>query len=139
MTSDLLSLERMQLAAVCLLLVMTLVAAVFGSFSFSISVLVGGGISVGSFWIANKDIVRLVESVTALAGLEEKKARSRQQQKGYLLRFWVRIVVIGLVLAVLVKWRLVNVFGLILGLSTVVLLVSFFAVGMIWRYYAGGR
>lgn len=120
-------------------MVMTLAAAIFVSLWFAWSVLVGGLISMCSFWVANKGVVRLVESVTSLGSPDDQKAQSRQEQKGYLLRFWLRIIIIGIVLMVLIKGHLVNIFGLILGLSTVVLTVAFISIRVTWDYFFRGR
>ena len=139
MTEGSLSLEKMQVIGGCILAVMTLVSAIFSSLLFAWSVLVGGIISIFSFWIANKGVVKLVESVTSLGALDDRKAQSKQEQKGYLLRFWLRIIIIGIVLLVLIKGQMVNIFGLILGLSTVVLTVIFISVQVTWDYFFRGR
>lgn len=139
MTEGSLSLEKMQVVGGCILAVMTLAAAAFTSLWIAWSVLVGGIISIFSFWIANKGILRLVESVTSLGSLDDRKAQSRQEQKGYLLRFWLRIIIIGVVLMILIKGQMVNIFGLILGLSTVVLTVTFISVKVVWDYFFRGR
>jgi hypothetical protein len=129
----------MQVVGACILAVMILVAAIFVSLWFAWSVLVGGIISMCSFWIANKGVLKLVETVTSLGSPEDQKTKSQQEQRGYLLRFWLRIVIIGIVLAVLIKGQMVNIFGLILGLSTVVLTVTFISVQVAWDYFFRGR
>ena len=139
MTEASLSLEKMQVVGGCILAVMTLVAAIFASLWFAWSVLAGGVISMCSFWIANKGVLKLVESVTSLGSLDDRKTQSQQEQKGYLLRFWLRIIIIGIVLMVLIKGQMVNIFGLILGLSTVVLTVAFISIRVAWDYFFRGR
>ena len=139
MTEGSLSLEKMQVVGVCILAVMTLVTAIFASLWFAWSVLIGGIISICSFWIANKGVQKLVESVTSIGPLDDRKAQSQQEQKGYLLRFWLRIIIIGIVLMVLIKGQMVNIFGLILGLSTVVLTVAFISIRVAWDYFFRGR
>lgn len=139
MTEGSLSLEKMQVVGGCILAIMTLAAAAFTSLWIAWSVLVGGIISIFSFWIANKGVLRLVESVTSLGSLDDRKAQSRQEQKGYLLRFWLRIIIIGVVLMILIKGQMVNIFGLILGLSTVVLTVTFISIKVAWDYFFRGR
>jgi len=129
----------MQVVGGCILAVMTLVAAIFSTLLFAWSVLVGGIISMCSFWIANKGVLKLVESVTSLGSLDDRKTQSKQEQKGYLLRFWFRIVIIGIVLLVLIKGQMVNIFGLILGLSTVVLTVTYISIQVTWDYFFRGR
>jgi hypothetical protein len=139
LTEGSLSLEKMQVVGGCILAVMTLVAAIFASLLFAWSVLVGGIISMCSFWVANKGVLKLVESVTSLGSPDDRKKQSQQEQKGYLLRFWLRIIIIGIVLMVLIKGQMVNIFGLILGLSTVVLTVAFISIRVTWDYFFRGR
>ncbi len=89
--------------------------------------------------IYQKDIKRFVESITSFSEPEDRKAKAKQGQKGYLLKFWLRIVIIGIVLLLFIKSGVVNIFGLILGLSTVVLAITFVSLNVIRRYYFSGR
>ncbi|PHR24607.1 MAG: hypothetical protein COA36_15060 [Desulfotalea sp.] len=139
MTEGSLSLETMQVEGGIILAVMTLAAAIFVSLLFAWSILVGGVISMCSFWIAGKGVFKLVESVTSIGALDDRKKQSQQEQRGYLLRFWLRIIIIGIVLMFLIKGQMVNIFGLILGLSTVVLTVAFISIRVTWDYFFRGR
>lgn len=139
MTENELSLQKMQAVSWTLLAVMTLGSVVLVSSWFAWSVFAGGLISIGSFWISNKDVMRLIDSISTLPGPEERKAKAQQGQKGYLLKFWLRIVLIGVVLLLLIKSKAVNIFGLILGLSTVVLAVIFISLDMVRHYFFRGR
>lgn len=139
MAEDLLSLQKMQVVSWTFLVVLTLGSAVLFSLSFALSVFAGGIISICSFWISNKDILRLIDSVTSLSSPEDRKAQAQQGQKGYLLKFWVRIVIIGVVLLVLIKSKWLNVFGLILGLSTVVIAITFISLNVARHYFFRGR
>jgi hypothetical protein len=138
-TEGLLSLQKMQVVSWTALSVLTVGSAVFMSLAFGVSVLVGGIISISSFFVSNRDIIKLVESVTSISSPEDRKAQAQQEQKGYLLKFWLRIVIIGVVLFVLIKWQLVNIFGLILGLSTVVVAIILISMGVAGRYLFRGR
>ncbi|MGW8193059.1 MAG: ATP synthase subunit I [Desulforhopalus sp.] len=133
------TLQKMQRVGLAVLVVMTLVSATVGSLSFAGSVLVGGIISICSFWVANKDVVGLIDAVSSLSSVEDRKAQALRGQKGYLLKFWLRIAIIGVVLLLLIKSRVVNIFGLILGLSTVVLTVVFISLNVAVRYVFRGR
>ncbi len=104
-------------------------SAVLISLWFAWSVFAGGVISICSFWVSNKDVMRLIDSVSSLSSPEDRKAQAQQGQKGYLLKFWLRIVLIGVVLLLLIKGKAVNIFGLILGLSTVVFSIMFIVFG----------
>jgi len=136
---DLLFLQKMQSVCWIVLAVLTLGAFFFVSVSFAWSVLAGGIVSNVSFLVSQKDIIGFVESVTSLPGLEERQARADQGMKGYILKFWLRIVLIGVVLLLLIKSGVVDIFGLILGLSTVVFAVTFISLDVLRRYYSSGR
>jgi hypothetical protein len=138
-TEGLLSLHKMQLLSWVVLLVLTSAALLFGSLSFAWSVLAGGLISIASFFLSNRDIVRLIDSVVSLPDLDDRKATAVQGQRGYLLKFWLRIISIAVVLLVLIKWQLVNIFGLILGLSTVVVAIVFISINVAVHYIFRGR
>ena len=139
MSGDVLTLQKMQGVCWIVLALLTLGSFFFISVSFAWSVLAGGVISNVSFLISQKDIKGFVESVTSYPEPDGRKAKAKQGQKGYLLRFWVRIAMIGIVLLVLIKSGRVNIFGLILGLSTVVLAITFISLDVIRRYYSSGR
>ncbi len=139
MAENLLSLQKMQVVSWTFLAVMTGGSAVLVSLSFGLSVFAGGIISICSFWVSNKDIMRMIDSVTSLSTPEDRKAQAQQGQKGYLLKFWIRIVIIGIVLLVLIKSKVVNIFGLILGLSTVVVAITFISLNVARHYFFRGR
>ena len=133
------SLQTMRSICWVVLAVLTLGSFFFVSTSFAWSVLAGGVISNISFLISQKDIMGFVESVTFYPELEDRKAQADQGQKGYILKFWLRIAIIGVVLLFLIKSGVVNIFGLILGLSTVVLAITFVSLDVIRRYYSSRR
>lgn len=139
MVENLLSLQKMQAVGWIILAVLTCGSAIFFSLSFAWSVLVGGVISICSFWVSNKDVVGLIESVSSLSSLEDRKAKATEGQKGYLVKFWLRLVIIGAVLFLLIKSKTVNIFGLILGLSTVVLAITFISLNVARHYFFRGR
>ncbi|MGB3209873.1 MAG: ATP synthase subunit I [Desulforhopalus sp.] len=139
MAENLLSLQRMQVISWTLLAALTLGSAVFVSLSFAWSVFAGGVISICSFWVSNKDVMRMIDSVSSLSAPEDRKAQAQQGQKGYLLKFWIRIVLIGIVLLLLIKSKMVNIFGLIIGLSTVVIAITFISLNVARHYFFRGR
>ncbi len=139
MTENLLSLQKMQVISWIVLAVMTLGAAVLVSLWFSWSVFAGGVISICSFWVSNKDVTKLISSITSLVSPEDRKAQAQQGQKGYVLKFWMRIILIGIVLLLLIKGKVVNIFGLILGLSTVVVAITFISLNVASHYFFRGR
>lgn len=132
------SLPKLQVMSWVYLAILTLGALVFHSAFFSWSVFVGGVISILSFWVSHNDVIRFFGSLTATAPIPEKE-KIKRSRIGYIIKFWVRIVIIGIVLLVLIKYKKVNIFGLILGLSTVVFTVTITAVSVAWRYFFSGR
>ena len=139
MAEDLLTLQKMQVISWSCLAVLTVGAAVIVSYEFAWAVLVGGLISIGSFWVSHTEVIKVIQSVVSLPGLEDRQVQARQGQKGYLIKFWVRLAIIGIVLVVIIKSQLVNIFGLILGLSTVVLTITFISFNVARHYFFRGR
>lgn len=134
-----LSLGRMQVAGWIILAVLTIGSLFLMSFTFALSVFIGGVLSIGSFWVSAGDIQRLVGSVTSLSLPDARKAQAQLGQKKYLVKFWLRIVIIGVVLLFLIKGQMVNVFGLLIGLSTVVLSAAYLSMSVVGRYIFRGR
>jgi Flp pilus assembly protein TadB len=138
-TENEVALQKMQVISWIVLAVMTSASAVLVSLWFAWSVFAGGVLSIVSFWVSSKDVLGMIGSISSLTSLEDRKAQAQQGQKGYLLKFWIRIVLIGIVLLLLIKSKVVNIFGLILGLSTVVFTITFTAVNVARRYFFSGR
>jgi ATP synthase I chain len=138
-TEDVLTLQKMQVISWICLAVLTIGAVVIVSFEFAVAVMVGGLISIGSFWVSQTEVMRVILSVTSLPSLEDRQAQAKQGQKGYLVKFWGRLAIIGVVLLVIIKSQAVNIFGLILGLSTVVLAVTFISMNVARHYFFRGR
>jgi hypothetical protein len=132
------SLHKMQVMSWVYLAVLTLGAWIFHSAFFSWSVFVGGVISILSFWVSHNDVTRFFGSLASTEPMAEKE-KVKKSRIGYIVKFWVRIVIIGIVLLVLIKYKKVNIFGLILGLSTVVFTVTITAVNVARRYFFSGR
>ena len=139
MTEDLLTLQKMRVISWICLAVLIAGSAVIVSFEFAVAVLVGGLISIGSFWVSQTEVMRVIHSVTSLPALEDRQAQAKQGQKGYLVKFWGRLVIIGVVLLVIIKSQAINIFGLILGLSTVVLAITFISLNVARHYFFRGR
>ena len=139
MTEGYLSLEKMQAVSWIFLAILSIGALLLFSWQFAVSVVAGGVISILSFSFANRDVIRLVDSVVSESTMEDRKAVAQQGQKGYLTKFWLRIVIIGIVLFLLINSGGANVFGLIIGLSTVVLTVTYTACSVAGRYFFRGR
>jgi len=138
-TDDVLSLRKIQRVCWIVLAGLTLGSFFVVSFPFALSVLVGGVISNISFLISQRDIKGFVESIILLSEPGVREAKAKQGQKGYILKFWLRIAIIGIVLLLCIKSGMVDIFGIILGLSTVVSAITFVALNVIRRYYFSRR
>lgn len=139
MVDDIISLQKMQVVSWIYLLAITAGAWIFHSWSFAWAVLAGGVISILSFMVTRKDVISFFESLEPGEDGEDSKEKVKKSKLGYLLKFWFRIAVIGVVLLLLIKIGKANVFGLILGLSTVVFTVTFTALSVAKRYIFSGR
>ena len=132
-----LSLKRMLALSWLYLAVLVLGSWVISSWSFAWGVLVGGVLSIASFLVSYRDVMKFFE------GLERQQGQSAQAgkttKKGLILKFWLRFFLIGLILFLFIKYSSINIFGLILGLTTVVFTITFSAVGVVWKYYFSRR
>jgi len=129
----------MQVVSWLYLAVLTIGAWLFFSWTVAWSILAGGIIAILSFWLSQRDLAHLLNSLVASPDQTEGEAKARFRKSGFLLRFWVRFVIIGVVVLLLVRFSSINAFGLILGLSTIVFTVTFTAVEIVRHYYFSGR
>jgi len=120
------------------LVVLALGSWMVSSWSFCWAVLAGGAISITSFWVSYRDVMGFVGTLGQQREETAAKDTVKKKKKGFILKFWLRIFLIGVVLLVLLKSG-INVFGLILGLTTVVFTVTFSACSVAWRYYFSRR
>jgi len=84
---------------------------------FARSVLIGGMLVNGSFWLLKSDIQRLMQRVGKVDGHGETAFTFEKTR--FFLRFYARLVVLGLLLFVLASQAAIDVIGLTLGLTTV--------------------
>jgi uncharacterized membrane protein len=131
------SLHKMQVSSWGFLIALTAGAWIFHSVFLAWSVLIGGLIAIFSFWVTHKDVTRFFCTLTVAEQIPKKADKKNKAE--YIIKFWVRIAIIGIVLLILIKYKKVNIFGLILGLSTVVFGVTFTAMNAAWRYFISGR
>lgn len=139
MVKEIVSLQRMQVVSILYLVVLTGGSWLLGSWTFAWSVMAGGLIAILSFWVSQRDLNGFISSLVTNPDQSENEAKARFGKSGFLLRFWFRIVIIGVVVLLLIRFSSVNTFGLILGLSTIVFTVTFTAVEIVRHYYFSGR
>lgn len=134
---DRLSLKRMLAISWLYLAVLVLGSWLIGSWSFAWGVLSGGIIAIASFRVSYRDVMVFFEDLEPAQ--EQSAAAAKKTKKGLILKFWLRLFLIGLILFLLIKYSSINIFGLILGLTTVVFTITFSALGVVWGYYFSRR
>lgn len=132
-----LSLKRMLALSWLYLAVLVLGSWVISSWSFAWGVLVGGVLSIASFLVSYRDVMKFFEALDLQQG--QSAEAGKKTKKGLILKFWLRFFLIGLILFFFIKYSSINIFGLILGLTTVVFTITFSAVGVVWKYYFSRR
>ena len=140
MNEELISLQKVQIIGWLYLLVLTLGSWWWMSWSFAWGVLAGGIVSIVSFSSSHKDVMRFANSLIPDKDEESgeplgNRGGAQGTKVGFLLRFWLRIIVIGISLFLLIKIAKVNVFGLILGLSTMVINITFLMERVARRFF----
>jgi len=109
--------RQVLLCSVLLLGILVAVCWYLQDWSFARSILIGGLLVNGSFWLLKKDAQRLMQRISeadeqVAAGINFEKTR-------FILRSFARLVVLGLLLFVLATQVPINVIGLTLGFATV--------------------
>lgn len=139
MVDELLSLRKIQVWGWVCLVALCVGAWLFWSWQIAWSVAVGGVISIVSFMLTHQDVARFMKSLdSSEEGQGEKKALKVGKSR-YIIKFWLRLAIIGLVLLMLIKSGKVNIFGLLVGLSTVVFTITLTTVGAVGRYIISSR
>ena len=80
------------------------------------SMIIGGLIANISFWLIKRDLTRLLQG--ELAAVKAK----------FFIKYYARMAVIAGILFVIIKYRTVNVIGLLAGLSTIFISIAVVAV-----------
>ena len=137
------SLKQVQATSFGLLLLLTGGSWLVKSWSFAQFVLVGGIIAVASFFSGRRDIEAFLRSFqappeSAETGAEEesKKKGGIKSKAGYIIKFWLRLALIGVVLWFVVRKTedLEDIIALLLGLSTVVFAIILTTVSVAGHY-----
>ncbi len=139
MSDQSLSLRKTQVLSWVCLLVLCAGAWLIFSWEIAWSVAVGGVISIVSFMLSHHDVARFMKS---LDSSEEGQGQENALNVGktrYIIKFWLRLAIIGLVLLMLIKSGKVNIFGLLVGLSTIVFTITLTTVGEAGRYIISRR
>jgi hypothetical protein len=136
---DFLSLRTLQVWNWVCLVVLCAGTWLFLSWEFAWAVAVGGVVSIVSFMLAHQDVARFMKSLdSSEEGQGEKKGLQAGKSR-YIIKFWLRLAIIGLILLMFIKSGKVNIFGLLVGLSTVVFTITLTTVSAAGRYFISSR
>ncbi len=133
------SLRKVQVLSWVCLVALCGGAWIFWSWQMAWSVAVGGILSIVSFMLTHQDVANFMKALDSSAeGQAEKKALKVGKTR-YIIKFWLRLAIIGLVLLILIKSGKVNIFGLLVGLSTIVFTITLTTVSAAGRYIIRSR
>ena len=121
---ELLTPRRLKIANWLVLAVLTGAGGLWQGKDFALGILVGGLVAVLNFHLLHQALRGMVKRATAGSGAEAAMAAKAYFATRQLLRFFALVVVIYL----LIRHGWVNIFGLLVGLSTVVLTLMLTAV-----------
>lgn len=124
--------RRVMVCSLLLLGVLVAASCIVSGWPFARSVLIGGLLVNGSFWLLKRDAQRLMTRVG-----EDEGARTNVEKTRFVLRSLARFVVLGLLLFVLASRVSINAVGLTLGLATI--MVSVVIIGLSATTYSMPR
>ena len=104
-----------------LLAVLTVAGCFIFSWPVGLSVLVGGLLANVSFYLLRRDIDRFMTNFS-LAGMNWQAVR-KIEKIAFFMKFYGRLAVLGLILYLLITRISIDVLGLVVGLSTIMLSV----------------
>lgn len=107
--------------SILLLALLTVGCSLAYSGSFALSILLGGLLVNGSFIMLRRDATRFMDDFVR-AG-ENQKGIKRMFKVRFLLRFYTRLAVLGIIIYLLSLSMQINMVGLAVGLSTVMVSV----------------
>jgi ATP synthase I chain len=128
------SLKQIQALSFGFLVVLTGGSWLIMSWSFALSVLIGGVIAIASFFSGHRDIASFLKTFEPPEeGREEEKKGSGKSV--YIIKFWLRLALIAVILLFFIRSGKADVIGLLLGLSTVVFAIILTTLSVAGRYF----
>lgn len=125
--SDVSMVRQVILFSLLLLGVLVVGSWYFYDWLFARSILIGGLLVNGSFWLLKKDAQRLIQRLSEADG--DAGPSGNFEKTRFFLRSFARLVVLGLLLFVLASQVTINVIGLTLGFATVMVSVVIIGLG----------
>lgn len=130
------SLKQVQALSIGVLVVLSCGSWLIMSWNFSQSVLIGGVISIASFFSGHRDISSFLETFEApVEGEEETKKRKGSGKSVFIVKFWLRLALIAVILLFFIRSGKADVIGLLLGLSTVVFAIILTTLRVAGHYF----
>ena len=103
-------LKRIEQINYVLLVLLTSGSFAFSSRKFALGVLIGGALAIANFYLMKRSLQRALDP--------QRKGKTRFL---YLLKYYLRFAVLGIVIALLLIRGWVSPFGILLGLSIIVI------------------
>ena len=103
-------LKKIELCNWVLLAILSIGSLVFFSSQFALGVFLGGVLAIANFYLMKRSLMRALDP--------KRKGKSRFL---YLLKYYLRFVALGLIIALLLIKGWASPFGIVLGLSIIVL------------------
>ena len=128
------SLKQVQRLSFGLLVVLTGGSWFIMSWSFAQSVLVGGVIAIASFFSGHRDIASFLKTFEPPEEGKEKEKKGSGKSV-YIIKFWLRLVLIAVILLFFIRSGKADVIGLLLGLSTVVFAIILTTLSVAGHYF----
>lgn len=91
------------------------------------SIIAGGILANGSFYLLKRDLEQVIARVS-VAGSSFRGVKNMEKIR-FFIKFYARLIILGLLLFVLAAKVEINMIGLVIGLSTVMLSVVVVALG----------
>ncbi|MEW6328090.1 MAG: ATP synthase subunit I [Thermodesulfobacteriota bacterium] len=114
--------KRVQVSSLVLCLILTLFSVIFISLNFALGVLAGGIVaSFNFYWLQ-----------TALRKIFDQHV-VRRTKVIYYIKYYLRLIIVGVVLYEMIVNNIVHLLGLIVGLSVIVINIMVIAFTELWK------
>ena len=119
--------KKIELFNWVLLVLLTSISFVFFSREFGFGVLVGGILAIANFYLMKRSLFRALDP--------QRKGKTRFF---YLLKYYLRFAALGLIIAMLLIKGWVSPFGMLLGLSIIVLGIALVGIDEARKFFFKG-
>ena len=128
-------LQNIQWFSLLMTAVFTVGGWYFRDMPFALSILLGAVLVNVSFWMLKRDSAKILDHVAESCG-DEVKSVQKMERIRFIFKFYAKLVVLGLVLYAVSTRMQLNMIGVALGLSTVMLSVFIVVLGAGRKVYS---